>query len=365
MSTVAQELEPRAATPPVPPVRHVRLRLPGLGTPVVLPWRPRAVAVVSGAVVLSLVVLVLSMVLGKIGIPFGELADVLAGGGTKMQHWSVFSNRLPRGLVALGAGAALGISGAIFQSVTRNPLGSPDIIGLNAGAAAGAAIVTLMLPGILPAPVGALIGGALAVGLVLLGAGRGFHAPHRMVVLGIGVSAMALAVVQLAVTRTRREQAQEMAAWLNGSLSAQDWDDVVLVGAAIVLFGALALTVSRGLHVIEMGDDAALALGVRAQRVRLAAVGIGVVLAAAAVVVCGPVAFVALVAPQVARRVTGSSGPGLVAAGAAGALLMITADVVALYQPWFPAMPVGILTAGIGGVYLTVLLTQEWRRGTL
>ncbi|WP_157607184.1 FecCD family ABC transporter permease [Sanguibacter suarezii] len=331
----------------------------------VLPWNARAVTVVVAASLVVLVCVVASLTLGKLGIALGDLPAVLSGDGSKTQHWVVFSNRLPRALVAVGAGAALGISGAIFQSVTRNPLGSPDIIGLNGGAAAGAAAVTLVWPGVLPAPVGALLGGAIAVTLVLLGAGSGFHAPHRMVVIGIGVGAMALAFVQFAVTRTQREQAQQMAAWLNGSLSARGWDDVWTITVAVLVFGAAALALTRGLQLVEMGDETALALGVGAQRVRLAAVAVGVVLAAAAVVVCGPIAFVALVAPQIARRMTGSAGPGMVAAAVLGALVMIVADLVAQYQPWSATLPVGVLTAGIGGIYLAALLTHEWRRGNL
>ncbi|SDD46223.1 iron complex transport system permease protein [Sanguibacter gelidistatuariae] len=357
--------EAAVATPPAPrpddPGATDHLRVASL----VLPWNRRAVIVIAVACVAVIASVVAALTLGKLGVALPDLLSVLSGEGSKTQHWVVFNNRLPRGLVAVGAGAALGISGAIFQSVTRNPLGSPDIIGLNGGAAAGAAAVTLVWPGLLPAPVGALLGGGIAITLVLLGAGRGFHAPHRMVVIGIGVGAMALAFVQFAVTRTRREQAQEMAAWLNGSLSARNWDHVWTIFVALAVFGTAALLLSRGLQLVEMGDEAALALGVRTQRVRLAAVAVGVVLAAAAVVVCGPIAFVALVAPQLARRMTRSAGPGMVAAGVFGALIMTVADLVAQYQPWSATLPVGVLTAGIGGVYLAALLTHEWRRGTL
>ncbi|MBF0722806.1 MULTISPECIES: FecCD family ABC transporter permease [Sanguibacter] len=349
---------PRALRPRIED-GHVRV----LGA--ALPWNARATLVVTVALVLVLVSLVLSLTLGRLGIALADLPAVLRGEGSKTEHFVVFTNRLPRAVVGICAGAALGISGAIFQSVTRNPLGSPDIIGLNAGAAAGAAAVTLVWPGLLPAPVGALLGGAVAVVLVLLGAGRGVQAPLRMVVIGIGVGAMSLAFVQFAITRTRREQAQEMAAWLNGSLNARSWEHVTIIAVALVVLGLAALALSRGLQHVEMGDDAAVALGVPARRVRLLAVAVGVGLAAAAVVVCGPVAFVALVAPQVARRVTGSTGPGMVAAGATGALLLVGADLVAVHQPWFGSLPVGVLTAGIGGLYLAVLLTREWRRGTL
>ncbi|WP_265521621.1 FecCD family ABC transporter permease [Oerskovia flava] len=336
------------------------LTLPGLA----LPWNRRATGVAVLALLGVGVATLLALTLGELGVALRALPAVLAGEGSRIEQWTVFDNRLPRALVAIGAGAALGMSGAIFQSVTRNPLGSPDIIGLNAGAAAGAVATSLVWPGVVPVPVGALLGGAVAVGLVLLGSGRGFAAPYRMVVIGIGVGAMAIAFVQYAMTRARREDATEIAAWISGSLAARSWSDVTLVAVALVVLVVLALLCTRGLQQVEMGDDVALALGSRPGRVRAGAVAVGVGLSAAAVVVAGPIAFVALVAPQVGRRLTLSTGPGLVVAAALGALLLSVADLLAVHLPWTSPLPTGIVTAGLGGVYLAALLVREWRRGT-
>ena len=178
------------------------------------------------ALALVLVTALVTLAAGQLGIPLAELPSVVAGNGSRTQEWVLWTNRLPRLLVGAAAGAAFAVSGAMFQSVTRNPLGSPDVIGLGAGAAAGAAAAGLVWPGVVPVPVGALIGAGVAIGAVYLGSGAGFRAPLRMVVVGIAVGAMSLAFVQLALARATREDAQVLAAYLNGSLASRSWSDV-------------------------------------------------------------------------------------------------------------------------------------------
>jgi iron complex transport system permease protein len=324
----------------------------------------RAVVVCAAALLAVLVLAVVSVWVGDLGISPAELPGVLAGEGSKAQEWVLWSNRAPRVGVAIGAGAAFGVAGSIFQSVTRNPLGSPDVIGLGSGAAAGAAAATLVWPGVVPGPVGALVGAGIAVGLVLLGAGRGVKAPFRMVVVGIAIGAMALAFVQLALARATTEEAQVVAAWLNGSLLSRNAGHVLTIAVALVVLVPCALALTRRLQLVEMGDDAATALGVHPGRTRTLAIAVGVALTAAAVSVCGPVSFIALTAPQIARRVTGSTGPGMVAAACTGSVLLVGADLLAQHAPWGVQYPVGVLTALLGGSYLAYLLVREWRKGT-
>ncbi|PWD51848.1 ferrichrome ABC transporter permease [Serinibacter arcticus] len=327
-----------------------------------LPWNGRGVLVGLGCVLACVVGVVLALSVGDLGVAPGEILGVLLGDGTRIQTWSVFSNRLPRALAALGVGALFGMSGAVFQSVTRNPLGSPDVIGLSAGAAAGAAVVSLMFTSI-PVPVGALAGGLIAVTIVVAGSGSGLSAPHRMVVIGIGVAAMSVAVVQFVLARAQEQEALAIAGWIHGSLSARGWEHVRLVAIVVPVLGLLTLLLSRGLAVLEMGDETARGLGIAVTRTRLLAVVIGVVLAAIGVVVAGPIAFVALVAPQLGRRLTRASGPGIAVAGLVGAALLCVADVVAQHAFGSP-VPVGIATAAVGGVYLVFLLMREWRRAS-
>lgn len=346
------------ARAPDPPV----LRLGPVAT---LRWSARAVTVCALAAAVALVTVVVTLTVGDLGIPLAELPGVLAGRGSRAQEWVVHTNRLPRLAVGLGAGAAFGVAGALFQSVTRNPLGSPDVIGLGAGAAAGASAAALVWPGVVPVPVGALLGAGAAITAVWLGSGRGFAAPYRMVVTGIAVGAMALAFVQLALSRATREDAQVVAAWLNGSLASRSRADAATVAIAVVVLLPAALALTRRLQAVEMGDDAATALGVDPGRTRTSAVVVAVLLTAAAVSVCGPVAFVALTAPQIARRLTRSTGPGLVAAAVTGATLLVLADLAAQHLPFGVQYPVGVVTAGLGGVYLAFLLVHEWKRGAV
>lgn len=347
---------PRAGTRPTPALRL------GAAT---LRWHGRAVAVCVVMLALALAVGIVSLTVGELGIPLRDLPGVLAGNGTRSQSWLVHTTRLPRLLVGVLAGAAFGVSGSIFQSVTRNPLGSPDIIGLGAGAAAGAAAAALVWPGLVPVPVGALLGAGLAIVAVYLGAGGGFAAPYRMVVTGIAVGAMALAFVQLALARATREDAMLVATWLNGSLAARSSSDVRTIALVLVVALPAALALTRRLQLVEMGDDAATSLGVDPTRTRNLAVVIGVVLTAGAVTVAGPVAFVALTAPQISRRLTRSTGPGMVAAACTGAAILVAADLLAQRLPFGVQYPVGVVTAALGGLYLAFLLIREWRRGAV
>ncbi|WP_066586640.1 FecCD family ABC transporter permease [Cellulomonas timonensis] len=344
---------------------EARVPVLSLGPLGALHWKGRAVLVCVAMLALAVVAALLTLTIGELGIPLRELPDVLTGNGTRAQEWVLRTNRLPRLLVGALAGAAFGVAGSIFQSVTRNPLGSPDVIGLGAGAAAGAAAASLVWPGFVPASVGALAGAGIAIGAVYVGSGRGFAAPYRMVVTGIAIGAMALAFVQLALARATREDAFAMAAWLNGSLASRRWSDVTLIALALLVLIPTALLLTRRLQLVEMGDDAAIGLGVDPTRTRNLAVGVAVLLTSAAVTVSGPVAFVALTAPQIARRLTRSSGPGMVAAACTGATVLVVADLLAQRLPFGVQYPVGVVTAALGGVYLAILLIREWRRGAV
>ncbi|NLF03889.1 MAG: iron chelate uptake ABC transporter family permease subunit [Actinomycetales bacterium] len=341
-------------------------RLVSLGAPG-RPWFAvvvRARPVVVGLTFLALAALaaLVTLTVGELGIPLADLPGVLAGEGSRAQEWALFTSRLPRLGVAVLAGAAFGVAGAIFQSVTRNPLGSPDVIGLGGGAAAGAAAAALVWPGFVPTPVGALIGAFVAIAAVYLGTGRGFGAPHRMVVVGIAIGAMALAFVQLALVRATRESAQEVAVWITGSLAARATEHVQVIALAVLVLLPLALVLTRPMQLAEMGDDLATGVGVPVGLSRTAAVVVAVLLTGAAVSVAGPIAFVALTAPQIARRLTLSSGPGLLAAACCGAFLLVLADLVAQYAMPGTIFPVGVVTAGVGGIYLAFLLVREWKQ---
>lgn len=326
-------------------------------------YRSRPIVVGLALLLALLVLAVLTLTLGRAGIPIVELLPAVAGNAEGAERFVLTTLRGPRLAVAIAAGGLFGIAGCLFQSVTRNPLGSPDVIGVTAGAGAGAVAFGLLWPGILPLQAGALLGALIAVGAVYSATGRGFSSPTRIIIAGIGVSAMAVAFIEFAITRVGREQAQVIAAYLSGSTAARSWDDVAIGWAALVPIAIAAVLISTRLSLVEMGDDLADALGADAARTKLAAVLLAVVAATAAVSVVGPIAFIALTAPQIARRLTRSIGPGPVVSAISGAAILVFADLIA--QQAASDLPVGVVAAAAGGVYLGFLLVSERRKGHL
>lgn len=320
--------------------------------------RPTVVGLAVSAGIV--VVMILTLALGNLGVPLSRL---LAPSETDVIVLGIL--RGPRLAVALLAGAAFGAAGTLFQTVTRNPLGSPDVIGLSAGAAAGAATFGLLWPGILPLPLGALVGAAAAMLLVFFATGRGFSSPARMLLVGIGVSGMAGAFVQFVISRAGREQATVLAAYLSGSLASRSWAHVLIIGVSLGVFLPCALALSRRLQVLALGDDVSNALGSPSESARVLAVLIGIGLATAAVSVVGPVAFIALAAPQIAIRLARIPGPAIGLSALTGAGLLALADLLTQQSPLPVQLPVGILTAALGSVYLGFLLLSQFRKGTL
>lgn len=299
---------------------------------------------------------------GEYGVPVARLGAVFKDAGTSFEAWVLWVSRLPRALVAIGAGAALGASGAVFQGITRNPLGSPDIIGINAGAAAGAVAVTLVWPGVMPVTAGALVGAITVVLGIFFAAGMRFRLTPDVIIAGIALNAMAIAFVQFGLTDVRTEQAQDVAAWLSGSVAARDWGDVALIFAFTLPAVTALVALSRRLTLFDLGDDLPIVMGVPVAQTLWLAVLLATGLAVGAVLVCGPVAFVALAAPHLARRLAKTNAVPIVLAALMGALLLSAANAVTLSMSGDLRLPVGVLTSGFGGVYLTYLLLCETRR---
>ncbi|MFF0448920.1 FecCD family ABC transporter permease [Streptomyces sp. NPDC004609] len=336
-----------------------------VGRTLALPVRRVSVVTAIALLVLIAAASAATLSLGRLGIPLAELAGALTGGAEGKDAFVLERLRGPRLVVALGTGCALGVSGALFQSATRNPLGSPDVIGLASGAGAGAATAALFLPGTVPVPVGALAGAVLAMALVHVSTGTGFRNPGRLVVAGIGVAAMCTAFTQYVVYAMERDNASALTAYVNGSLSARSWQDAATIGLVLLVALPPTALLTRRLSVGEMGDDIAEGLGSGPGNTKTFAVVLAIALSAGAVGVAGPIAFIALTAPQIAKRLTRVSGPHLLLSGLTGALLLVLADLCAQQLPVFENLPVGIYTMAVGGAYLGFLLTRERRRGRL
>ncbi|MFF7241287.1 iron chelate uptake ABC transporter family permease subunit [Streptomyces collinus] len=303
---------------------------------------------------------------GDARIPAADVIRTLTGHGTAYQDFVVNELRLPRVLVGLLVGASLGLGGALFQTVSRNPLGSPDVLGLSQGSTAGALVVIVLMSGsAAQVTVGALVGGLVTgLAIYLLAWKQGVHG-YRLVLVGIGVSAVATAVNGYLLTQADLVDAARAVVWMTGSLDGRDWDQVWPLAGLCAVLVPLVTAGARGLRMLEMGDDVAGALGVRVQRVRLVLMVCAVLLTAAATAAAGPVSFVALTAPQLARRLTRSPGPNLLPSLCMGAALLVTADWAAQRVFGADRLPVGVVTGVLGGVYLLWLLVTERRAGRI
>jgi iron complex transport system permease protein len=309
--------------------------------------------------------LVVSLGSGEVSISPPEVVRTLFGGGDHATRFLIHELRLPRAVTAVLVGAALGASGAIFQSVTRNPLGSPDVLGFLQGASVGAVLeIVLFDGGSAAVAVAAVLGGLVAaITVYVLAYGEGGARDYRLILVGIGIAAMLVAITHYLLSRTTLEEASAAQIWLVGSLGGRSWDDVGPAAPALAVLLPAALALGRAMRALELGDDAATALGVAPERMRVAAMAVAVGLCAIGTAAAGPIVFVALAAPQITRRLTRASGPGIGCAALGGATLLVGADL--LGRLLFPSreLPVGIVTGVLGGIYLLALLAREWRRG--
>jgi iron complex transport system permease protein len=303
---------------------------------------------------------------GDFPISAGDVVKTLVGNGDPGQEFIVNELRLPRVLVALLVGASLGLGGALFQAVSRNPLGSPDILGLGQGATAGALTMIVLFSGSASqVTLGALVGGLVTgLAIYLLAWKQGVHG-YRLVLVGIGMSAILTAVNGYLLTVSDIVDAARSVVWMTGSLSGRDWAQVWPLLALCAVLVPLVLVNARGLRMMEMGDDVSNALGVRVERVRALLMISAVLLTAAATAAAGPVSFVALTAPQLARRLTRSPGPNLLPSLCMGAALLVVADWASQRVFGADQMPVGVVTGVVGGVYLLWLLVTERRAGRI
>ena len=270
---------------------------------------------------------------------------------------------LPRVVLAVLVGAGLGVAGALMQAHTRNPLGSPDVIGFGAGASLGAviALIPLHLRG-LPVGVAAVIGGLVTALVVLACAGGASRAGFRLIVVGIAISALVTGVSSYLLTRAALAEAINAQRWLSGSLNDATWIDCLVMLVAAVVLIPLASMLRRPLVALQLGEEVGVGLGVRVSAVQFGVVIVSVLLSAAAVMTAGPVAFISLAAPQIVVRLVRRPAPLIVGSALTGALLMVLSDLMA--QNTIPGyeLPVGIATGVVGGLYLAWLLTKMWRR---
>lgn len=323
----------------------------------------RAVQVTAVLIVVTVGLMVFGVVSGSANITIGEALQAIVGKGDAFTTMVVVEWRAPRVLIAPFLGAALAMSGAIFQNLTGNPLGSPDVIGFQTGSYTGALIVMLVLQGgSLETTVGALIGGiATALLVFALSSKNGTSGGIRLIVVGIGISAMLGSVNVWLLLTASVENAIMAGLWGAGNLSGTSWASLLQVVLGSIVFVGGAVLVARPMRLLQIGVPFATALGQNVQRVQSAAVVVGVGLTALATATVGPISFIALASPQIARRLVRSDGLALGPTAAVGCVLLLLADTIA--QRIHPAspLPVGIVTVSIGGAYFLWLLVRQGR----
>jgi iron complex transport system permease protein len=306
---------------------------------------------------------VLALSTGEIEVPPADVIRALAGEGSQAYRLVVVEWRLPRVLLALLIGAALGLAGAIFQALTRNPLGSPDVIGFSTGAFTGVLVTTAVLgTGFFLTAAGAVAGGLLTALAVYLLAWKRVVQGFRLIIVGIAVSAVLVSVNEWFMVTMDLQAALTAAIWGQGTLNGLGWAQAGPMAAALGVCVLALLLCGPRLALLEMGEDTAAALGVRVERTRLAYLVIGVGLTAAATAAAGPISFVALAAPQLAQRLTRTPGLALAPAAVMGAFLLILSDWLAQRAFAPTQLPVGVVTVAVGGVYFVYLLFVQGRR---
>lgn len=315
--------------------------------------------------VITLLVLIMSTGIGDLKIAPWKVVSVFFGGGTSLEQLVVTSFRLPRIIIALLAGMALAVAGGILQGMIRNPLASPDIIGITGGA--GAAVVafltlfsnddnTLMVS-IKWMPVAAFIGAAIIAFLVYFLAWRKGVSPVRLVLIGIGISALTQALTTLLMILGPIYRASQANIWITGTVNGSDWQDVWILLPWSLIFIVLSFFITRQLNIQELGEEIATSVGGNVQRQRFLLLLMSTALVGGAVAFAGGIGFVGLMAPHMARRMVGSSfGALLPTAAFIGGILVMVADLIGrtLFLPL--EVPAGVFTAAIGAPYFIYLL---------
>lgn len=338
-------------------VRHVHHRLAARRRLVTLALSLLLVLTFAGA-----------LYLGDYYVPPGEVVRSLLSPFTglvdKGVDFIVLNVRLPRATLAVLTGISFALSGIIFQTLLRNPLASPDIIGISHGASAAAVfcIIMLGLTGFSVA-LGALAGAILTALVIYALSWRGGVTAYRVVLIGIGMAAIMASVMSWLFTRARLFEVQKALGWLIGSLNASNTGDIAIIALALVILLPVTALLARALDAMQLGDDTATALGTRVEVVRLSLMLVAVAYAAFATAAVGPVTFVAFVAGPIARNLLAGSGKGFPQAALVGALVMLGSDLVAQHALPSVQLPVGVVTGVFGAGFLLWLLVVSNRAG--
>jgi iron complex transport system permease protein len=353
VSRVARGAAVAAAASPPSPVTAARTQT-----------RRRAALVIGSVVVALLAAAAVELLAGDYPLTPARVIDAALGGGSRIDQYIVLQVRMPRLLMAALCGAALGTAGALFQSLLRNPLASPDLLGISGGASVAAVWGTLVLGLSGVAVAGLAFAGGVAVAFVLLlAAHRLSGGGYRLVLAGVGIAFLCSAIVGYLLKRVQVQQAQSAMVWITGAIGAPAWGDILVLAVVCVLAVPALAAAGRMLPVLQLGDALAAGLGARPVAGRVVVISAAVLLSATTTAFIGPVAFVALCAPPIARALLGRGAVGIGTSAAVGAVILVLADLAGQYAIPGLSVPIGVVTGAVGAPYLLWLLaTSKGRR---
>lgn len=323
----------------------------------------RSVIAIATLTMLLFALIAAMLMLGNTIYPVSDVLSVMAGHDVPGASFTVGTLRIPRAITGALAGIAFGIAGTTFQTMLRNPLASPDVIGITSGASAAAMLALIGLHWSTTVTMFfALAAGIGTAAVIYLMARGGESTGGRLILIGIGIGAMLDAVVAFLVQRAAEWDVAVAMRWLTGSLNGSRWDAIPPLAIAVALLLPVVIVLSRDLHALELGDASATALGVRVDRSRVLLVITAVALACFATATTGPIAFVAFLSGPIAARFVGAGTSLVVPAALTGACLVLAADLLGQFA-FDTKFPVGVITGILGAPYLLYLLIRTSRRG--
>lgn len=309
--------------------------------------------------ILLLTLTIWALTLGSYHLPIKAIFQILTGTASDSARFIVLDLRLPRILSAIFIGTLLATSGVFFQGVIRNPLASPDIIGINSGASVGAVFWIISgLPQLL-VPVAAYLGGFTAAGAVYLLSRKDHISQGRLILVGIGINAIANAVVTYLLLQGNINDVSKAYQWMTGSLYTTDWKDIKFLVISTLILIPVSLVMIRPLKVIKLGDLTAKSVGINLEVTRFSLMAIGCALSATAIAVAGPIGFVALIIPHISAMLTGSVNTlNFILTALLGSLLVLAADVIGQNFLWVN-LPVGVIISSLGAPYFLFLMIRH------
>lgn len=305
---------------------------------------------------------VFSLVYGDKIYSLDTVFRVIVGENIQGASFSVGRLRLPRMLIGIMAGAAFGIAGNTFQTMLRNPLASPDIIGISSGCSVSAVfcILVLHISGGIVSIISVVCGLLISLIIYMLSRGTGFSG-GRLILIGIGVQAITNAMVSYMILKSTQYDVPSALRWLSGSLNGMNMKDVPIILSVLVIFGGISILLTKYIQILELGDELATTLGININILRVVLIVCSVVLIAFATAITGPIAFVSLLAGPIAIKLTGSSSTNAFSAALVGAILVLAGDIIAQFA-FTTRFPVGVITGMIGAPYMMILLIYANKR---